>query len=53
MALLSPDARPNMLMLRGTFTDAGMDVVGTVVEIGSGVDGVAVGDRVVVDPSLA
>jgi hypothetical protein len=24
MALLSPDARPNMLMLRGTFTDAGM-----------------------------
>lgn len=32
---------------------AGMDVVGTVVEVGSEVDGVAVGDRVVVDPSLA
>lgn len=24
MALLSPDARPNMLLLRGSFTDAGM-----------------------------
>ncbi|MEZ5251862.1 MAG: zinc-binding alcohol dehydrogenase family protein [Ilumatobacteraceae bacterium] len=32
---------------------AGMDVVGTVVELGSEVDGVSVGDRVVVDPSLA
>lgn len=32
---------------------AGMDVAGTVVEVGSGVDSVAVGDRVVVDPSLA
>jgi NADPH:quinone reductase-like Zn-dependent oxidoreductase len=32
---------------------AGMDVAGTVVEIGSGVTNVAVGDRVVVDPSLA
>ena len=32
---------------------AGMDVAGTVVEVGDAVDGVAVGDRVVVDPSLA
>jgi NADPH:quinone reductase-like Zn-dependent oxidoreductase len=32
---------------------AGMDVAGTVSAIGSDVDGVAVGDRVVVDPSLA
>ena len=32
---------------------AGMDVVGTVVELGSEVTGVTVGDRVVVDPSLA
>ncbi len=32
---------------------AGMDVVGTVVELGSEVDGVSIGDRVVVDPSLA
>lgn len=32
---------------------AGMDVAGTVVEIGSEVTTVAVGDRVVVDPSLA
>lgn len=32
---------------------AGMDVAGTVVEIGSEVTGVGVGDRVVVDPSLA
>lgn len=32
---------------------AGMDVAGTVDQIGSAVDGVAVGDRVVVDPSLA
>jgi NADPH:quinone reductase-like Zn-dependent oxidoreductase len=32
---------------------AGMDVAGTVVEIGSEVTDVAVGDRVVVDPSLA
>jgi NADPH:quinone reductase-like Zn-dependent oxidoreductase len=32
---------------------AGMDVVGTVVELGSEVDGVHLGDRVVVDPSLA
>lgn len=32
---------------------AGMDVVGTVVELGSEVEGVSVGDRVVVDPSLA
>jgi NADPH:quinone reductase-like Zn-dependent oxidoreductase len=30
-----------------------MDVVGTVVEVGDEVDGVSVGDRVVVDPSLA
>lgn len=32
---------------------AGMDVVGTVIELGSEVEGVSVGDRVVVDPSLA
>lgn len=32
---------------------AGMDVAGTVVEIGAEVDGVTVGERVVVDPSLA
>ena len=32
---------------------AGMDVAGTVSAVGSDVDGVAVGDRVVVDPSLA
>ena len=32
---------------------AGMDVAGTVVAVGSDVAGVAVGDRVVVDPSLA
>ena len=32
---------------------AGMDVAGTVTEVGAEVDGVAVGDRVVVDPSLA
>ncbi len=32
---------------------AGMDVAGTVVAIGSSVDTVAVGDRVVIDPSLA
>ena len=32
---------------------AGMDVAGEVVAVGSDVDGVAVGDRVVVDPSLA
>ncbi|MEM9711872.1 MAG: zinc-binding dehydrogenase [Actinomycetota bacterium] len=32
---------------------AGMDVAGTVVQVGDAVDGVAVGDRVVVDPSLA
>ena len=32
---------------------AGMDVAGTVSSIGSDVDGIAVGDRVVVDPSLA
>ena len=32
---------------------AGMDIAGTVVEVGSAVTGVHVGDRVVVDPSLA
>lgn len=32
---------------------AGMDVAGTVCAVGSNVTGVAVGDRVVVDPSLA
>ena len=32
---------------------AGMDVTGTVAEVGSAVTSVAVGDRVVVDPSLA
>ncbi|HRE03021.1 MAG TPA: zinc-binding dehydrogenase [Ilumatobacteraceae bacterium] len=32
---------------------AGMDVVGTVIAAGDEVDGVRVGDRVVVDPSLA
>ena len=32
---------------------AGMDLAGTVTEVGAEVDGVAVGDRVVVDPSLA
>lgn len=32
---------------------SGMDVAGTVVAVGPEVDGVAVGDRVVVDPSLA
>ena len=32
---------------------AGMDVAGEVVAVGSDVDGVAVGDRVVVDPSMA
>lgn len=32
---------------------AGMDVAGTVIEIGASVTEVAVGDRVVVDPSLA
>jgi NADPH:quinone reductase-like Zn-dependent oxidoreductase len=32
---------------------AGMDVAGTIVEVGSGVTGVTMGDRVVVDPSLA
>jgi NADPH:quinone reductase-like Zn-dependent oxidoreductase len=32
---------------------AGMDLAGVVVEIGAEVDGVTVGDRVVVDPSLA
>lgn len=31
----------------------GMDVAGTVVEVGSDVDAIAVGDRVVIDPSLA
>ncbi|MGH9211965.1 MAG: zinc-binding dehydrogenase [Acidimicrobiales bacterium] len=32
---------------------AGMDVAGTVVEVGSGVSRVRVGDRVVIDPSMA
>ncbi len=32
---------------------AGMDVAGTVAAVGAAVDGVSVGDRVVVDPSLA
>jgi NADPH:quinone reductase-like Zn-dependent oxidoreductase len=32
---------------------SGMDVVGTVSQVGSEVDGVSVGDRVVVDPSLS
>ena len=32
---------------------AGMDIAGTVVDVGAAVTGVAVGDRVVVDPSLA
>jgi len=32
---------------------AGMDLAGDVVSVGASVDGVAVGDRVVVDPSLA
>ncbi len=32
---------------------AGMDVAGTVIAIGADVGGVAVGDRVVIDPSLA
>jgi NADPH:quinone reductase-like Zn-dependent oxidoreductase len=32
---------------------AGMDVAGTVVAIGSAVDSVAVGDRVVIDPSMS
>lgn len=32
---------------------AGMDVAGTVAEVGSEVDEVSVGDRVVIDPSLA
>jgi NADPH:quinone reductase-like Zn-dependent oxidoreductase len=32
---------------------AGMDVAGVVVDVGGEVDGVTVGDRVVVDPSLA
>lgn len=32
---------------------AGMDVAGTVVSVGDDVDGVSVGDRVVVDPSMA
>ena len=32
---------------------AGMDIAGTVAAVGSAVDNVAVGDRVVVDPSLA
>jgi NADPH:quinone reductase-like Zn-dependent oxidoreductase len=32
---------------------AGMDIAGTVIEIGAAVTDVAVGDRVVVDPSLA
>jgi len=32
---------------------AGMDVAGTVIEIGTAVTDVAIGDRVVVDPSLA
>lgn len=32
---------------------AGMDIVGTVAEVGSAVEGLSVGDRVVLDPSLA
>ena len=31
---------------------AGMDMAGTVVELGSDVSGINIGDRVVVDPSL-